>query len=358
MFCLEFLRLNFLIPCAAKGTISRKRKPDGMDTNRRIALLAKLGQYMSEDGEEWAAVRQQAVVQNGWFTPEAIDLAVGNIAREYLEEDKLRDWLSHYSLPATPRKVGIVMAGNIPLVGFHDFLCGFLSGHRLLLKLSSKDTVLMAHLIKKLSEWEPAVLEQVHTAEMLKGCEAYIATGSNNSARYFEQYFGKYPSIIRRNRTSVAVLDGSESEADFAALGRDIFSYFGLGCRNVTQVCVPEGYDFIPLLRTLESWKPLNDHNKYRNNYDYHLAIYLLNRVPYFDNGVLLMVENALPFSAVSVLHYRYYKDETALLKELRNSADIQAIIGKGGLPFGTAQQPSLGDFADGVDTMAFLCGL
>jgi hypothetical protein len=329
-----------------------------MDTEQRINLLVWLGDYIKKNGEAWQAAKRLAVVQNAWFTPEAIDQAAGYIAEEYLDEGKLRAWVGNYSLPAEARKLGIVMAGNIPLVGFHDLLCGFVAGHKLLLKLSSKDRVLMAHLIKKLSEWDAGVLAQVHIAEMLKGCEAYIATGSNNTARYFEQYFGKYPSIIRKNRTSVAILDGSETEEELAELGKDIFSYFGLGCRNVTQVCVPEGYDFVPLLRVTEAWKPLNDHNKYRNNYDYHLALYLLNKVHYFDNGVLLMVENALPFSAVSVLHYRYYSDKAAMLKELHESNDIQAIVGREEVPFGTAQKPKLSDYADGVDTMAFLCSL
>ena len=283
---------------------------------------------------------------------------MAHIATEYLDEARLHSWMSHYTPTQHPLKVGIVMAGNIPLVGFHDFLCGFLSGHNLLLKLSSKDTVLIAHLIKKLSEWDEAVLSQVHTAEMLKGCDAYIATGTNNTARYFEQYFGKYPHIIRRNRTSVAVLNGSESAEELAALGKDIFTYFGLGCRNVTQLCVPEGYDFIPLLQTMEAYRHYGDHNKYRNNYDYHLALYLLNRVPYLDNGSLLLVENALPFSAVSVLHYRFYTDRAAILAELHASPDIQAVVGHDAIPFGTAQQPGLEDYADGVDTMAFLCGL
>jgi hypothetical protein len=329
-----------------------------MDTAARISVLAKLGAYIKEDGDAWQAAKRLAVIQNGWFTAEHIDTAAAHIATEYLDQTKLEQWIAKYPLSANPHKVGIVMAGNIPLVGFHDLLCGFVSGHNLLLKLSSKDTVLIAHLIKKMSEWDERVLQQVHTAEMLKGCDAYIATGSNNTARYFNQYFGKYPNIIRRNRTSVAVLDGTETEEDFVALGRDIFTYFGLGCRNVTQLCVPEGYDFIPLLRNLESYKAFIDHNKYRNNYDYHLAIYLLNRVPYLDNGSLLLVENALPFSAVSVLHYRTYNDQDAMLAELKESTDIQAIIGRGGLPFGTAQQPLLDDYADGVDTMKFLASL
>jgi hypothetical protein len=329
-----------------------------MDTDQRIGLLAKLGAYILEGGEAWQSAKKLAVTQNGWFTPEHIDEAAGYIARDYLNEAKLRSWIGGYALPQQPVKAGIVMAGNIPLVGFHDLLCGFLSGHHLLLKLSSKDTVLMAHLIKKMSEWEPAVLHQIHTAEMLKGCDAYIATGTNNTARYFEQYFGKYPHIIRRNRTSVAVLDGTETDEELAALGKDIFTYFGLGCRNVTQVCVPEGYDFHPLLRTLESYRGFLDHNKYRNNYDYHLALYLLNKVPYLDNGSLLLVENAAPFSAVSVLHYRYYENRKRMLAELAESADIQAVIGHDAIPFGTAQQPRLNDYADGVDTMAFLCAL
>lgn len=329
-----------------------------MDTQQRIDLLVKLGNYIQEDGPAWQEAKKMAVIQNGWFTLEAIDMAANHIANEYLNEANLRAWLSHYHLPAEPKKVGIVMAGNIPLVGFHDFLCGFLSGHKLLLKLSSKDSVLMMHLLKKLAEWEPAILGQIHTAEMLKGCDAYIATGSNNTARYFEQYFGKYPSIIRRNRTSVAILEGNESEDELTALGADIFRYFGLGCRNVTQVCVPTGYDFKPLLRVLEQWNSLNDHNKYRNNYDYHLALFMLNRVPYLDNGTVLLVENALPFSAVSVLHYRYYDDADKILNELNESTDIQAIVGLDALPFGSAQYPRLNDYADAVDTMAFLCGL
>jgi hypothetical protein len=329
-----------------------------MDTQKRIDLLVKLGAYVLEDGEAWQTVKRLAVMQNGWFTQETIDMAAGHIAKEYLDDRNLRNWLSRYILPAHAKKVGIVMAGNIPLVGFHDFLCGFLSGHKLLLKLSSRDTVLIAHLLKKLSEWEPTVPEQVHTAEMLRGCDAYIATGSNNTARYFEQYFGKYQSIIRRNRTSVAVLEGNESEEELAALGEDIFSYFGLGCRNVTQVLVPEGYDFMPLLRVLERWKGLNDHNKYRNNYDYHMALFMLNRVPYLDNGALLIVENKLPFSAASVLHYRYYNASENVLEELRQSADIQAVIGHHALPFGTAQYPHLDDYADGIDTLQFLCTL
>jgi len=329
-----------------------------MDTQQRIEALVRLGDYLLENGEAWQAAVQAAGRENGWFTPESVHTAARHIAHAYLEKSKLESWLAAYNLPEHMVTVGIVMAGNIPLVGFHDFLCGFLSGHRLRLKLSSKDRVLMTHLLRKLEEWEPDTKAQIELAEMLKGCDAYIATGSNNTARYFEQYFGKYPSIIRRNRTSIAILDGAETEEELRALGEDVFSYFGLGCRNVTQLCVPEDYDFSPLLGVFEAWKWLTDHNKYRNNYDYHLALFLLNRVPHLDNGCTLLTQNDLPFSAVSVLHFRRYDERMALMEEMRRSADIQAIIGHDALPFGTAQQPVLGDYADGVDTMRFLCSL
>jgi hypothetical protein len=329
-----------------------------MDTAQRIGLLEKLGAYLKENTETWHAAVYRAMAQNPWFTEDSIRSAAAAIADNFLDADKLRAWLSGYQLPDAPKTVGIVMAGNIPLVGFHDFLCGFLSGHKLLLKLSSKDTVLITHLVRKLHEWEPAITEQVHFAEVLKNCDAYIATGSNNTSRYFEQYFSKWPNIIRKNRTSVAVLDGSETPEELDALGTDIFSYFGLGCRNVTQLCVPEDYDFTPFLQRMEAWKHFSDNHKYRNNYDYHLALYLLNRVQHFDNGVLLVVENPLPFSAVSVVHYRRYSDRVAILAELRASSDVQAIVGHDGIPFGEAQKPQLSDFADGVDTMAFLCSL
>ena len=331
---------------------------DLLTTELRLDLLANLGSYMNFNDMGWMDAQDRAVRANAWFTPEHIALAVENIADEFLQIDKLQQWVSSYTLPATPKKVGIVMAGNIPLVGFHDFLCGFVTGHDLLLKLSSKDEVLMKHLLGKLTDWEPAVGEQVQIADRLNDCDAYIATGSNNTARYFEQYFGKYPHIIRRNRTSVAILDGSETDQELALLADDVYMYYGLGCRNVTQVYVPRNYDFARLLRLFNKHNNYADLNKYKNNYDYHLAIYLLNRVPYMSNESLLMVENDLPFSAVSVLHYKYYDDKALLATQLHNNPDIQAVIGKGFIPFGDSQKPALNDYADGVDTMKFLCGL
>lgn len=324
----------------------------------RIGLLCKLGEYMEKNNMEWMDAQDRAVQANAWFTAAHISLAIENIVDQFLQKDKLNQWISHYTLPTNIKIVGIVMAGNIPLVGFHDFLCGFVSGHRLLLKLSSKDDVLLKHLIGKLTEWEPNVAEQIIIAERLKDCDAYIATGSNNTSRYFEQYFGKFPHIIRKNRTSIALLDGSETDEELALLADDVYLYYGLGCRNVTQICVPRGYDFARLLCIFNKHNDYAYLNKYKNNYDYHLAIYLLNRVPYMSNESLLMVENELPFSAVSVLHYKYYNDRKKIVTELINNDAIQAIIGDGFVPFGDSQKPALSEYADGVDTMAFLCGL
>ncbi len=323
---------------------------------KRIELLTQLGKYMLSDAPEWMDIQARAVSANAWFTPGHISLAINNIATEFLQKDKLETWAAGYLLPKQPKTIGIVMAGNIPLVGFHDFLCGFMSGHSLLIKLSSKDAVLLKHLIAKLAEWEPAVASQVQIAERLNNCDAYIATGSNNTARYFEQYFGKYPNIIRKNRTSVALLDGTETDDELALLADDVYLYYGLGCRNVTQVYVPRDYDFARLLNIFNRHNDYADLNKYKNNYDYHLAIYLLNRIPYMSNESLLMVENDMPFSAVSVLHYKYYDNKDTLIDSLLKSEEIQAIIGHGFIPFGDSQKPALSDYADGVDTMDFLC--
>jgi hypothetical protein len=202
------------------------------------------------------------------------------------------------------------------------------------------------------------VTNYISFADMLKGCDAYIATGSNNSARYFEQYFAKYPSIIRRNRTSVAIIDGTETAAALDELSDDVHLYFGLGCRNVTKIFVPEGYDFVPLLKSFDRYKYFGDHNKYKNNYDYQLSIALMNNIYYMTNGSTLLIENDAVFSAISQLNYSFYTDADKVTKTLNNNTDIQCIVGHGFTDFGQAQQPGLFDYADGVDTMGFLLGL
>jgi hypothetical protein len=347
-----------LILLAQSYNFAVRKKELMSDRKQKIAALVALGQYMCGHSEDWERTKDRAVQGNQWFTAEQIEVAVKNIVTNFLQADKLNLWLANYPQPAAAKVVGITMAGNIPLVGFHDFLCGYLSGHQMRLKLSSKDQILLTHLVQKLSEWDASITEQVQLTDNLRDCDAYIATGSNNTARYFEQYFARFPHVIRRNRTSVAVLDGTEIKEELAALAEDVFLYFGLGCRNVTQVCVPKGYDFKLLFDAFEPYRDFINHNKYRNNYDYYLAIYLLNKVPYLSNDCILMVENEVPFSAVAVLHYRYYEDKAALLSELGQNTDLQCIVAREAVPFGAAQVPSLSDYADGVDTMAFLTGL
>lgn len=329
-----------------------------MNLVQRIALAAKLGNYLLENNEEWMEVKARAYRENPWFVPEFIEAAVQRIAHHFLEMTLLESWVKTYDIPVinpAPKTIGIIMAGNIPLVGFHDFLCVFIAGHRQRIKLSSKDRILLTHLVDKLTDWDESVGDLVQFGEQLKGCDAYIATGSNNSSRYFESYFGKYPNIIRRNRTSVAILDGTESKDDLAALSQDLMLYFGLGCRNVTQIYAPEGYDFIPLIDSLKQYDYYLDFHKYKHNFDYQLAILLLNNKFYMNSGSLLFSENDALFSPISLVHYSFYKDGSLLKDELKQNEDIQCIIGHDYIPFGKGQEPSLQDYADNIDTMAFL---
>lgn len=336
-----------------------------MELSHKIAALERLGAYLSghgtaEERDSLQAVKELAYIHNSWFTPEFTDLAIGGICRHFLQRDALEAWLAQYpgfGQPAAHKKVGIVAAGNIPLVGFHDWLMGYLSGHDIRIKLSSKDNILFPHILEKLKEWYPED-ESTTVQDMLKDCDAYIATGSNNSARYFSYYFSKYPHIIRRNRTSAAVLTGEETPAELEALSDDVMQYFGLGCRNITKVFVPEGYDFEPLLKALKKYDYLADHNKYKNNYDYNLALYLLNLSPYKTNENILLHESEALFSPLSVLHYSFYQDKKMVEAELKQHPDLQCLVGKGHIPFGKAQQPALSDYADGVDTAAFLQAL
>lgn len=331
-----------------------------MNSTEKIAALVRLGQYLTSDEPALQQVKERAEQANGWFTPEFIDKSLQSLSAGYLQAAPLTHWLESYQhLTGTGRKsVGIVAAGNIPLVGFHDWLCGFLSGHQVRLKLSSKDELLMKHVLEKMEAWYPAYAGQTVVQDMLKDCDAYIATGSNNSARYFEYYFAKYPHIIRRNRTSVAILTGAETPAQLSALADDVMLYFGLGCRNVTKIYVPVGYDFVPLLEAFKKYDYLAEHHKYKNNYDYNLALLLLNNSYYMTNGSLLLHESASLFSPISVLHYAYYEHAAGIKEELGESDDVQCLVGPSLIPFGSAQHPTLTDYADGIDTMQFLMAL
>lgn len=329
-----------------------------MIVQQRMDLVKKLGNYILAADEQWIAIKDRAARENPWFTPEFIELSLKNIATNYLEASALSSVVNRYGITDTPkniRSIGIIMAGNIPLVGFHDLLCVFLTGHRSVVKLSSKDALLLPHLVGKMAEWDPATADLIQFAERLNNCDAYIATGSSNSSRYFEQYFGKYPHIIRKNRTSVAILDGTETKEELELVADDVYQYFGLGCRNVTKIYVPEGYDFVPLLDAFRKYDWLADHNKYKNNYDYQLAVLIINKKFYMTNGSIVMYEDPSVFSPISQLNYGFYQQKEALVAELKQNADIQCITGKGFIPFGSAQCPSITDFADGVDTMKFL---
>ena len=327
----------------------------------RIGLLKRLGSYILSGDARWKEAREKASLQNGWFAPEFVALAIENIAKKFLKEDELIRWSANYkiqTLNSSPRKVGIVMAGNIPLVGFHDLLSVFISGHKAVIKPSSKDEVLIKELAEVLKTWEPQVSSLIEFSEMLKDCDAYITTGSNNTSRYFEYYFGKYRHIIRRNKTSVAVLTGNETKADLEGLAGDVYQFFGLGCRNVTKLYVPKGYDFGSLLEVFKKYNYLADHHKYKNNYDYNLTLHILNNKFYMTNGSILLVEDSSIFSPISQLNYEYYASRDELLSSLYNNQDIQGIIEKNHIPFGQAQSPGLFDYADKVDTMEFLQSL
>lgn len=335
----------------------------------RLQTFMALGDFLrSADAQpELARIAQQAHYKNNWFTPENSLNALRAIADEFLAADKLTAWAARY--PAEPvgtsRAVGLVMAGNIPAVGFHDLLAVLVSGHRALVKLSSPDFVLIHYLIQKIKEINPQFAERIVEADRLNAADAYIATGSNNTARYFDYYFAKKPHLIRRNRTSVGLLMGEESEDEFVKLSNDISDYYGLGCRNVSTLLVPDAYDFTPLLRTLEPNAPayLNNH-RYQNNYDYNKSIYLINGVPHYDNGYLLLKEDDGLVSPISVLYYQTYRtldDATAWLTDRADRIQIVASARAwypGSVAFGQTQRPGLTDYADGVDMMAFLSGL
>lgn len=332
-----------------------------MNLQQRLVLLKRLSEYILSDDPELEQAKEKAYQENRWFIPEFIDFQLKHISAAYLGRPQLEQWAAQYKIApvnASPKTVGVVMAGNIPLAGFHDFLSVFISGHRQIIKPSSKDATLINHLLTTLTAWDAGFSEAAATGDRLTGLDAYIATGSNNSGRYFDYYFSKYPHIIRRNRTSVAILSGNESAADLENLADDVYLYFGLGCRNITKIYIPTGYDFVPLLNNFKKYDRLGDHHKYKNNYDYQLAILLINKVYYMTNGTILLQENKGFFSPISQLHYEYYDDKEQVEKSLKGNPDIQCVAGEGQLPFGQAQRPRLDEYADKADTLQFLLDL
>lgn len=334
-----------------------------MTLEQRIKAFSQLGNHLAQLSDEaFESLAESAAMENPWFTKPNVKTALKGIGL-FLEPEALTRWVSTYKLEnRVPKTVALVLAGNIPLVGFHDFLCVLISGNRAQIKLSSKDSKLIKYLIKHLVWLEPAFEQYITVKDKLEDFDAIIATGSDNSARYFESYFGKYPNIIRKNRTSCAILTGNETEADIENLGADIFSYFGLGCRNVSKIYVPEGYDLTKLLSRWNSFSDVIHHHKYCNNYDYQKSILLVNKMPFLDNGFILFQENEKLVSPISVLYYEYYASADALKNKLTTESEkLQCLVGNSPLAnvsFGQTQSPSLGDYADQVDTLKFLSEL
>ncbi|GAA4387409.1 acyl-CoA reductase [Hymenobacter koreensis] len=337
-----------------------------MTHSERLAAFVRLGhRLLALSDDELLNLVARARNHNPWFDERNVRAGVAGVAH-LLDENALTGWAGRYPLePAVaPRNVGVVMAGNIPMVGFHDLLCVLLSGHTLLAKLSADDNILLRWVANELVSIEPRFQERLQFVELLRNADAYIATGSDNTARYFEYYFSKKPHLIRRNRSSLGVLAGLEPREELAAFGADIFQYYGLGCRNVSKLLVPAGYDFTPLLDSLQPWEFVLDHHRYNNNYDYQKSLLLVNRVPHLDTGFLLLTESMQLVSPISVLHYSQYADNDDLQQQLAEIApQTQCVVSVGGwyagsVPAGRAQQPGVHEYADGVDTMAFLTAL
>ena len=331
-----------------------------MKLQRRIQAFTGLGEYLEADVYHEAAEELHlATVLNPWFTNENINNSL-SAWQEQLKVDMLTAWLSPYKLKevVSQKKVLIIMAGNIPLVGFHDFLTVLISGHKVVVKMSSTDNILLKVLIEKLICIAPEFNESISFIDDVKNrkFDAVIATGSDNSAKYFEYYFKGAKKIIRKNRRSVALLDGSESTMELKGLANDVFAYFGLGCRNVSKLFLPRGYDLNKLFEAFFPYSHLVDHKKYGNNYDYNKAIFLMGSNKLVENGFLLMKEDKSLFSPVAMLYYEYYNDIHSVEQFVEENAEqLQCVVSKKGIPFGGAQQPNLWDYADGVDTVDFL---
>lgn len=346
-----------------------------MNIQSKIAALAELGRYMQQvaggvsgkyhtHAEKLSHIMDTEKNYNSFFTRENILDSIKAFA-EMLSGENLSKWVAEYpelQVEEKLLKIGVVMAGNIPMVGFHDLLCVLITGNVFMGKLSSQDQRLIPHFAGVLVEIEPEFKDRILFVERLKDMDAIIATGSNNSSRYFEYYFGKYPNIIRKNRNSVAVLTGNETKEDIYQLGRDIFQYFGLGCRNVSKLYVPKGFDFTSFLDALSEYSFILDNTKYKNNYEYHKSILLVNKTPHLDNGFLLLTENPSMASPVSVLHFEYYDALPALQEKIsKELKHIQCVVGgkmENAVGYGETQSPQLWDYADGIDTVKFLLNI
>lgn len=332
-----------------------------------VNIFSKLGKQLINPDEALNAIIYDEKQYNAWFTPESVLRAVTAIG-QMLNAADLTRWLDQYSFDSSSpvKRVGLILAGNIPMVGFHDVLCVLVSGNYALIKASSQDARLIQHVLLMLTQIEPAFEKCYSIVNRLEKFDAVIATGSNNTSRYFEFYFGKVPNIIRKNRSSIALLTGNETTEQLFLLGHDIFDYYGLGCRNVSKLLVPKGYIFNFFFESIEAYQPIINHHKYNNNYDYNKSIYLVNSDKHFDNGFLMLKEDQKLASPLAVVFFEYYEDLKAAENILEaQSENIQCVVTNAPIHsknqivgFGESQHPALWDYADGVDTMAFLTNI
>ena len=309
----------------------------------------------------------KSAIANPWFDTVSYEMALKQITGQFLEEALLRSWIKRYKINAIKETkiIGLILAGNIPLVGLHDVLCVYLSGHLAHVKLSAKDKYVLRHLVEVLADFDPGVSDQIQFVERLKNVNALIGTGTDNTKMHLDYYFDHVPRLLRGNRNSVAVLDGKETLEELELLAGDIFSYYGLGCRNVSKLYVPEDYDFESLVKVLASNRKIINHPKYANNYDYNLAVLTINKIKHINCGNVLIIEDKALTSRIATLHVEYYDDLSFLKDKLVNQRQqIQCVVSH--LPlkeihpiaFGDSIRPGLSDYADGLDTMHFLINL
>ena len=339
-----------------------------IDLNYKIKVLNELGIYISKilNNKSQSTLDNLSVSMldnNRWFDKKSIAYSF-RAWSEILKKDFIKKWLCKYQISSfkKKKKIALILPGNIPLVGFHDILCIWILGYKGLIKLSSKDNVSIPFLTNYL-EKKSKVKSFTYTDSIIKNFDAVIATGSNNSSIYFQYYFNKYPNIIRKNRTSIAVLDGNETEIDLKNLGKDILLYFGLGCRNVSKIYIPKGFDLNKVFKGLEPFSYIIKNSKYANNYDYNKSIFLINQDKFLDNGFFILKESSKIYSPISCAFYEYYENK----KDLKNKLhliknDLQCIVSKSiiikGTLFGNSQNPSLEDYADNIDTIEFLMNI
>ncbi len=332
----------------------------------RVKAFIKLGNLLLNPNNDLKNIIESAKHKNAWFNPEQVLSAIHANGQMLNENDLLNFSKEIPEINHHPKKVGLILAGNIPMVGFHDILTVLLTGNIALIKLSSQDDLLIPAVLSNLIEIEPDFKIQIQFVEKLENFDAVIATGSNNSSRYFDYYFSKVPNIIRKNRNSIAILTGKETTEELKELGQDIFNYYGLGCRNVSKLFVPKDYVFNHFFESIEEFSPIINHHKYNNNYDYNKSIFLVNKNQHFDNGFLLVAKDEKMFSPLAVIYYEEYNFLNEVIEKVNAKAEeIQVVVSTiketilpAKVNFGESQNPKLWDFADGVDTIAFLNSL